>query len=57
MMVRTVSFKVEDDLYYMLVVLARRRLPVSEIIRRAIRQYIRGQPDRPFVTRRMRIYT
>ncbi len=55
---RVVSFKIEDDLLAMLEEYARKRnMPKSEIIRRALKQYMSKQEDKPFITRRMKIYT
>jgi metal-responsive CopG/Arc/MetJ family transcriptional regulator len=56
---RVVSFKVDDELLEMLEELAKRkRMSKSEIIRTAIRVYLLGEnPKKPFVTRRIRIYS
>jgi len=55
--VRVVSFKIEEELLDMLEEIARKkRVAKSEIIRRALRQYIMKQDEKPFVTRRMKIY-
>ena len=56
---RVVSFKIEDELLDMLEAIGRKwKVAKSEIIRRALRQYILHQDEklRPFVTRRMKIY-
>ncbi len=54
---RVVSFKIEEELLDMLEEIARKkRVTKSEIIRRALRQYIMKQDEKPFVTRRMKIY-
>ena len=56
--VRVVSFKVDEELLDLLENYARQRgVPKSEIIRRAIRAYLVTVDDRPFVTRRIKIYS
>ena len=53
-----VSFKIEEDLLDILEELARRRNTTkSEVIRRALKQYITNHDDRPFITKRIKIYT
>lgn len=55
---RVVSFKIEEDLLAMLEEYARKRnITKSEIIRRALKQYMAKQEDKPFITKRMKIYT
>ena len=55
---KTVSFKIEEDLLDILEELARRRNTTkSEVIRRALRQYIMSRDDRPFITKRIKIWT
>jgi len=55
---RVVSFKIEEDLLDMLEEYARKRnITKSEIIRRALKQYMMRQDDRPFITKRIKIYT
>ncbi len=55
---RVVSFKVDEELLDMLEEFARKKnVTKSEIIRRAIRNYIMSSNDRPFITRRIKIYT
>ena len=54
---RQVTFKIEEELLEMLEEQARKRNTTrSELIRRAIRQYIVGNQSKPFVTRRLKIY-
>ncbi len=56
--VRVVSFKVDDDLLWMLERIAKqKRLSKSELIRAAIRAYIEGEREkRPIVTKRIKIW-
>ncbi len=55
---RVVSFKIEEDLLDMLEEYARKRNTTrSEVIRRALRQYIMNSEDKPFITKRIIIYT
>ena len=55
---KTVSFKIEEDLLEVLEYLAHKmNIPKSEVIRRALKQYIKGQPNKPFITKRIKIYT
>ncbi|MEN2999710.1 MAG: ribbon-helix-helix protein, CopG family [Acidilobaceae archaeon] len=57
---RVVSFKAEDELLEMLEELSRRKnMAKSEIIRRALRNYISKtvEAERPVETKRMRIIT
>ncbi|MCG2872755.1 MAG: ribbon-helix-helix protein, CopG family [Acidilobus sp.] len=55
---RVLSFKVEDDLLELLEEYARRRnIPKSEVIRRALRQYINSDKDRPYVGKYIKIYS
>lgn len=54
---RVLSFKAEEELALALEEVARRKkLTKSEIIRRALRKYIMEQDEKPFVTKRMKIY-
>ena len=54
---RVVSFKIDDDLLIMLEKYARKKnVPKSEVIRRAIRQYIQSHAEKPYITRRIRVY-
>ncbi|MEB3778756.1 MAG: ribbon-helix-helix protein, CopG family [Desulfurococcales archaeon] len=55
---RVVSFKVEEELLDLLEEYAKKRnITKSEIIRRALRQYIMSQDDKPFISKRIKIYT
>lgn len=55
--VRVVSFKVEEELLDILEQYAeRKRISKSELIRRALRSYIRENEERPYITRRVRVY-
>ena len=55
---RVVSFKVEEELLDLLEEYAKKRnITKSEIIRRAIRQYIMEQDDKPFISKRIKIYS
>lgn len=54
---RVVSFKLDEDLLEILESLAKKKhLTKSEIIRRALRNYINESQDRPYITRRIRVY-
>jgi len=54
---RVVSFKVEEDMLELIEEYARKkRITKSELIRRALRQYINGMEERPYITRRIRVY-
>ncbi len=54
---RVISFKADEDLVIALEELARRKgIPKSEIIRRAIKQYLQQGQEKPFMTRRIRVY-
>ena len=54
---RVVSFKVEEELLDILEQYAeRKRISKSELIRRALRSYIRENEERPYITRRVRVY-
>ena len=57
-MMRVVSFKIEEDLLEMLEEYARKRgLTKSEVIRRAIIEYISERPElKPYISKRMKIY-
>jgi metal-responsive CopG/Arc/MetJ family transcriptional regulator len=56
--VRVVSFKVDEELLELLEEYARKKnISKSEIIRRAIRNYIMSSNEKPFITKRIRIYT
>ncbi len=55
---KVLSFKLEDDLLELLEEYSRKRgLPKSEVIRRALRQYIGTERDRPYIGKYIRIYT
>ena len=55
---RVVSFKVDEELLEALEEAARRkRVPKSELIRRAIKQYLlQDLRERPYMTKRIRVY-
>ncbi len=55
---RVVSFKVDDELLWLLEELARKkRTSKSELIRAALRAYMVGEAERrPVITKRIRIY-
>ena len=54
---RVVSFKVEEELLDIIEEYARkRRISKSELIRRALRDYIRGHGEKPYITRRVKVY-
>ena len=54
---RVVSFKLEEDMYEILQEQAwKKKLTKSELIRRALRQYIQGLEPKPYITRRLRVY-
>ena len=55
---RTVCFKLEDELLEKLEAYARKRgLTRSEVIRRALEKYIEGRPEvKRIATKRIRIY-
>ena len=55
---KVVSFKLEDDLLEILEEYSKKRnVTKSEIIRRALQNYIMTDKDKPFVTKRTKIYT
>ncbi|ADL19886.1 MULTISPECIES: ribbon-helix-helix protein, CopG family [Acidilobus] len=55
---KVLSFKLEDDLLELLEEYSRKRnIPKSEVIRRALRQYISADRDRPYVGKYIKIYT
>ncbi|AMD31285.1 ribbon-helix-helix protein, CopG family [Acidilobus sp. 7A] len=55
---RVLSFKLEDDLLELLEEYSRKRgIPKSEVIRRALKQYINAERDRPYVGKYVKIYT
>ena len=52
-----VSFKIEEDLFDILEHYARKKkISKSELIRRAIRAYIRENESKPYITRRVKVY-
>ena len=54
---RVVSFKVEEELLDIIEEYARRkRISKSELIRRAIRSYISNHEDKPYITRRVKVF-
>ena len=54
---RVVSFKVEEDLLEVLEEYARRkRVSKSELIRRALREYISMQQPKFYITRRIKVF-
>ena len=54
---RVVSFKLDEDLYEILQEQAwRRKLTKSELIRRALRNFLAETEERPYITRRIRVY-
>ncbi len=54
---RVVSFKVDEDLLELLEEFARKKkISKSELIRRALRNYIRDSSERPYITKRVRVY-
>lgn len=53
---RVVSFKIEEDLLQLLEEYSKKKnITKSEIIRRALRNYIMRDSSKPFETRRIRI--
>ncbi len=55
---KVVSFKLDEDLLEILEDYAKRKnITKSEIIRRALRNYIMNSNDKPFITRRIKIYS
>ncbi len=55
--VRVVSFKVEEELLDILEEYARKKkISKSELIRRALRNYIREHEEKPYITRRVKVY-
>ncbi|MGC8567155.1 MAG: DUF6290 family protein [Caldisphaera sp.] len=55
---KVVSFKLEDDLLEILEEYSKKRnVTKSEIIRRALQNYISNEKDKPFITKRIKIYT
>ncbi len=54
---RVVSFKVEEELLDIIEQYAvRKRISKSELIRRALRNYIRENEEKPYITRRVKVY-
>lgn len=54
---RVVSFKVDEDLLELVEEFARRRrITRSELIRRALRDYISMQRPRFYITRRIKVF-
>ena len=52
-----VSFKVEEELLDIIEQYAvRKRISKSELIRRALRNYIRENEEKPYITRRVKVY-
>jgi len=55
--VRVVSFKIDEDLLRMLEDYSKKKqITKSEVIRRALIQYIQDTSDKPYVTKRIRVY-
>ena len=55
---KVVSFKLpEEDAEYLEYLSKKTGIPKSEIIRKALQNYINGQKDKPFITKRIKIYT
>jgi predicted DNA-binding protein len=55
---KVVSFKLtEEDAEYLEYLSKKTNIPKSEIIRRALQNYMNPQKDKPFVTKRIKIYT
>jgi len=55
---KVVSFKLsEEDADYLEYLSKKTNIPKSEIIRKALQNYFNAQKDKPFVTKRMKIYT
>lgn len=54
---RITSFKVEEDLLELLERYARKKkLSKSEVIRRALRNYLNEHSERPYITKRIKVY-
>jgi len=55
---KVVSFKLsEEDADYLEYLSKKTGIPKSEIIRKALQNYFNAQKDKPFVTKRLKIYT
>ena len=55
--VRVVSFKLEEDMYEILQEQAwKKKLTKSELIRRALRNFLAETEEKPYITRRIRVY-
>ncbi|MVT36301.1 MAG: ribbon-helix-helix domain-containing protein [Euryarchaeota archaeon] len=55
---KVVSFKLpEEDADYLEYLSKKTNIPKSEIIRKALQNYFNAQKDKPFVTKRLKIYT
>ncbi len=55
---KVVSFKVDEDMFETLEDYAKKRnMAKSEIIRRALEQYMMSDKKKPFITKRIKIYT
>lgn len=54
---RVISFKIEEYELELVDEYARKKkITRSELIRRAINKYIQEQEERPYITRRIRVY-
>lgn len=54
---RVVSFKIDEDLLEILEEHSRKKkLSKSEVIRRAIRQYLQETVEKPYITRRIKVF-
>ena len=54
---KVVSFKVEEELLDIIEGYARKKkISKSELIRRALRNYIREHGEKPYITRRVKVY-
>jgi len=55
---KVVSFKLpNEDAEYLEYLSKKLNMPKSVIIRRALQNYMNAQKDKPFVTKRIKIYT
>jgi len=54
---RVISFKITEEMLDIIEEYARKkRISKSELIRRALRNYIREHEEKPYITRRVKVY-
>ena len=54
---RVVSFKIEEEFFNILEEYAqKKKISKSELIRRALRNYFREHEEKPYITRRVKVF-